>query len=74
MENVRRNGLALGSSAGEIVVVPGSVPDNPTVQFRVVVANILAEVLVGLFDAQYDNMPLATTVGAGRSDDPGGYY
>ena len=37
----------------------GSVPAAMTARFGVIVANILAEVLVGLFDGKYQNIPLA---------------
>jgi ribosomal protein L11 methyltransferase len=43
----------------------GSVPAQMTGRFQVIVANILAEVLVGLFDGKYDNTPLAEPLAAG---------
>ncbi len=43
----------------------GSVPAAMTGRFGVIVANILAEVLVGLFDGKYQNTPLAEPLQAG---------
>jgi ribosomal protein L11 methyltransferase len=41
-----------------IVVQQSSVPAGMAGRFRILVANILAEVLAGLFDSKYDNVPL----------------
>lgn len=57
-ENARRNAVPLNAQPG-ITVQPGSVPANMAGRFDVIVANILAEVLVKLFDAAYDYPPLA---------------
>ena len=65
-ENVAINGLAL-APVGPIDVRQGSVPAAMAGQFQVIVANILAEVLVGLFEGRYDNVPLAEPLA------PGGY-
>lgn len=54
-ENAALNGIA----TSVLTVEPGSVPAGMAARFRIVVANILAEVLVGLFDSKYDNPPLA---------------
>jgi ribosomal protein L11 methyltransferase len=56
-ENVVINGLAL-APAGPIDVRQESVPPGMAGRFQVVVANILAEVIAGLFDAKYENVPL----------------
>jgi ribosomal protein L11 methyltransferase len=65
-ENVAINGLAL-APAGPIDVRKESVPSGMSGRFQVIVANILAEVLVGLFEGRYDNVPLAEPLA------PGGY-
>lgn len=56
-ENVALNHIAL-APAGPITVRPGSVPADCAGAAEVVVANILAEVIVGLFDSAYENTPL----------------
>ena len=43
----------------------GSVPTGMAGRFQVIVANILAEVLVGLFDSKYGNPPLAEPLAPG---------
>lgn len=48
-----------------LAVELGSVPAAMTGRFGVIVANILAEVLVGLFDGKYQNTPLAEPLQAG---------
>jgi len=70
-ENAAINGLPIASSLfakssakpsandGILAVKQGSVPANMAGRFDVMVANILAEVLVKLFDSAYDNTPLA---------------
>lgn len=57
-ENASRNEIAVGTEHG-YVVRHESVPAGRAGQFDVVVANILAEILVKLFDSEYDNVPLA---------------
>lgn len=42
-----------------LTLEPGSVPAAMAGRFRIIVANILAEVLAGLFDSKYGNPPLA---------------
>jgi ribosomal protein L11 methyltransferase len=56
-ENIELNGLAL-APAGPIDVRQTSIPDDLTGQCHIIVANILAEVIAGLFDGKYDNVPL----------------
>ena len=43
----------------------GSVPEAMAGQFRIIVANILAEVLAKLFDGEYGYPPLAEPLAAG---------
>jgi ribosomal protein L11 methyltransferase len=63
-ENAARNGIPAG--AGEVIDVRhGSVPADMAGAFDVIVANILAEVLVGLFDGKYGNPPLAEPLAPG---------
>jgi ribosomal protein L11 methyltransferase len=57
-ENATRNHVPLNTQPG-ITVQQGSVPSVMAGQFDVVVANILAEVLAKLFDAEYGYPPLA---------------
>lgn len=57
-ENAARNHVPLNAQPG-ITVQQGSVPSVMAGQFDVVVANILAEVLAKLFDAEYGYPPLA---------------
>ena len=64
IENAERNGISLGEN-GILTVLRGSVPQNMASYFPLVVANILAEVLAGLFDATYGNVPLAEPLVAG---------
>lgn len=56
-ENLEINALPL-APAGIIDVRLGSVPEGMAGHFQVVVANILAEVIAGLFDGSYENVPL----------------
>lgn len=63
-ENAAVNGLAVGPGSG-LEIRLGSVPAEAAGQFQVVVANILAEVLVGLFDSKYNNAPLAEPLAPG---------
>ncbi len=62
-ENVLLNQIRLAPD-GPVTVQPGSVPADYTGQADVVVANILAEVLAGLFDGAYENTPLADPLAA----------
>jgi ribosomal protein L11 methyltransferase len=62
--NARANGLDVGP-ATSFVVNQGSVPDGKQGFFPVVVSNILAEVLAGLFDGAYGNVPLAEPLASG---------
>ncbi len=57
-ENAARNQVPLHTHPG-IMVAQGSVPAGVANRFDVVVANILAEVLVKLFDGEYSYPPLA---------------
>jgi ribosomal protein L11 methyltransferase len=58
---VTRENAALNDVDTEtLTVAQGSVPEQQRGRFQVVVANILAEVLVKLFDSAYDNEPLAS--------------
>jgi ribosomal protein L11 methyltransferase len=61
-ENAERNDLVLGDV---LAIQQGSVPANKTGHFQVIVANILAEVLVGLFNGQYGDPPLAEPLAPG---------
>jgi ribosomal protein L11 methyltransferase len=56
-ENVAINGLPLAPD-GVIDVRLESIPAGMAGRFRILVANILAEVIAGLFDAKYGNVPL----------------
>jgi ribosomal protein L11 methyltransferase len=55
-ENAQLNGLPVGE---QVQIEHGSVPPGRAGEFQVIVANILAEVLVKLFDEDYGNPPLA---------------
>ena len=62
-ENALRNGTAL---APEIFhIEQGSIPPGQAGRFQVIVANILAEVLVGLFDGTYETVSLAEPLAPG---------
>ena len=61
-ENALLNGLTVGAAFS---VSQASVPTGMTGRFRIIVANILAEVLVGLFDGAYGNPPLAEPLAPG---------
>jgi ribosomal protein L11 methyltransferase len=65
-ENLRANGLA-PSPKGPVEVRQASVPAAMAGRFQVVVANILAEVLAKLLDADYGNVPLAEPLAPGGS-------
>lgn len=62
-ENIALNHIAFAPD-GPIAVQPGSVPADYAGVADVVVANILAEVIAGLFDSAYENTPLAEPLGA----------
>jgi ribosomal protein L11 methyltransferase len=62
-ENVQINGLTLAPD-GLIDVRLESVPAGMAGRFQIVVANILAEVIAGLFDQKYDNVPLLEPLAA----------
>jgi ribosomal protein L11 methyltransferase len=65
-ENLTANGLPPGDAAAAPVQVRlGSVPAESAGRFDLIVANILAEVLAGLFDSRYDNPPLAEPLAPG---------
>lgn len=66
LDNAQRNQIPAGEG-GQIQVSLGSVPTGQAGRFPLVVANILAEVLVGLFHGTYGNTPLGEPVA------PGGY-
>ena len=57
-QNAERNGVPTGA-AGVLDIRLGSVPAEMAGQFRIIVANILAEVLAKLFDGEYNYPPLA---------------
>lgn len=59
-DNARRNRVPLADdpTAEGLLVAPGSVPTGQAGRFQVIVANILAEVIAGLFDGSYENVPL----------------
>ena len=61
-ENAGRNQINLDEA---FVVAQSSVPADMAGRFTVIVANILAEVLAGLFDSKYGNPPLAEPLTAG---------
>jgi ribosomal protein L11 methyltransferase len=63
LENARLNGVPAGED-GALDVRLGSVPGGMAGQFRVLVANILAEVIAKLFDAEYGYPPLAEPLAA----------
>lgn len=63
---VARENAVLNHIDDKILTVElSSVPAQMTGRFQVIVANILAEVLVGLFDGKYENTPLAEPLAAG---------
>jgi ribosomal protein L11 methyltransferase len=64
LENARRNDISLAPD-GLLTVQPGSVPEGMANRFPLIVANILAEVLAGLFDGTYGNVPLAQPLAPG---------
>ncbi|MDE0197125.1 MAG: 50S ribosomal protein L11 methyltransferase [Caldilineaceae bacterium] len=62
-DNALRNGITL--SPDSLHIQRGSVPAGRAGRFNVIAANILAEVLVDLFDCAYDNVPLAEPLAPG---------
>jgi len=68
-ENAAINQISLASAPlagdGVLFVTQGSVPADLDARFDIVVANILAEVLVKLFDSDYGNPPLAAPLAPG---------
>lgn len=64
LDNAARNGVPAGEE-GILTVMQGSIPVDRTGYFPLVVANILAEILVGLFDGRYGNVPLGDAVAPG---------
>ena len=72
-ENFRINGVqprveaaaGQGEASPRVEVVAGSVPAGMAGRFDVIVANILAEVLAGLLDSAYGNVPLAEPLAHG---------
>ena len=62
-ENARLNGVPIAPN--QLIVEQGSIPAGQDGRFSVVVANILAEILIGLFEAAYDNVPLAAILAPG---------
>ena len=63
-ENVELNGLGVLLGA-ELRIEAGSVPAYMAGRFPLVVANILAEVIIKLFDSAYGNVPLAEPLAPG---------
>jgi ribosomal protein L11 methyltransferase len=64
LENAARNGIATGPGQ-PFEARRGSVPEGVAGAFDLIVANILAEVLAGLFDGKYGNPPLAEPLAPG---------
>lgn len=65
-ENVTLNGLAPKLDT-DIIVQKGSVVADMTGRFPIIVVNILAEIIVKLFNGEFDNVPLHEPLA------PGGY-
>lgn len=61
-ENAQINGIPVGE---RLVIQHGSILPGRAGQFQVIVANILAEVLVGLFECKYGDPPLIEPLAAG---------
>ena len=61
-ENVAINGLTVGDA---FQIRQESIPAGLAGHFQLIVANILAEVIVGLFDSKYGNVPLAEPLAPG---------
>jgi ribosomal protein L11 methyltransferase len=64
LENAARNRVPTGDGQA-LSVRLGSVPEKMADHFQIIVANILAEVLAKLFDAEYDYPPLAEPLAPG---------
>ena len=62
-ENALRNEIAL--SPEMLNIEQGSIPAGQAGRFQVIAANILAEVLVGLFDGTYETVSLAEPLAPG---------
>jgi ribosomal protein L11 methyltransferase len=63
-ENLQRNGVRMEGDT-QVRIEQESVPAGQSGRFQVVVANILTEVLVKLFDGAYGNVPLAEPIASG---------
>lgn len=63
-ENAALNAIDTGAG-GPLEIRQGSVPAESAGHYQIVVANILAEVLAGLFDGKYGNVPLAEPLARG---------
>jgi ribosomal protein L11 methyltransferase len=63
-DNAARNEVSFGEG-GVLTIQQGSIPADQAGRYPVVVANILAEILVGLFEGRYGNVPLAEPVAPG---------
>lgn len=61
----RENAALNGMDEQKLTIELSSVPAQMAGRFQVIVANILAEVLVGLFDSTYENIPLAEPLAPG---------
>ncbi len=61
----RENALLNHIDEKTLAIALSSVPAQMPGHFQVIVANILAEVLVGLFDGKYENTPLAEPLAPG---------
>ncbi|MBV7327055.1 50S ribosomal protein L11 methyltransferase [Chloroflexi bacterium TSY] len=57
IENAKLNQIEVGDNDGCTIKL-GSVPQNCAARFQIVVANILAEVIVKLFDGEFGEVPL----------------
>lgn len=64
-ENFAANGLEPSGDDLRVELRTGSVPSGKTGHYDVIVANILAEVLAGLLDGAYGNIPLAEPLAPG---------
>ena len=62
-ENAQLNGVPIAPN--QLFVEQGSIPAGQAGRFTIVVANILAEVLIGLFEAAFENVPLAAPLAPG---------
>ena len=62
-ENAARNKLS--TCSGALHIEQGSIPEKQAGRFKVIAANILAEVLVGLFDGSYESVSLEEPLAPG---------